>query len=110
MHATVSELRFAFGMGGPSDVNISPGITAAKLAPDHFGIIATENGWNLYDHPERLAPGESVDRDVPHVTAATDLPYAIANAPLAGYTVRETLPVRSRWAATDRVYVLARTP
>jgi len=44
------------------------------------------------------------------VTAATDLPYAIANAPLAGYTVRETLPVRSRWAATDRVYVLARTP
>ena len=69
-----------------------------------------ENGWNLYDHPERLAPGESVDRDVPHVTAATDLPYAIANAPLAGYTVRETLPVRSRWAATDRVYVLARTP
>jgi len=69
-----------------------------------------ENGWNLYDHPERLAPGASIDRDVPHVTAATDLPYAIANAPRAGYTVRETIPVRSRWAATDRVYVLARTP
>ena len=69
-----------------------------------------ENGWNLYAHPERLAPGASVDRDVPHVTAATELPFAIANAPLAGYTVRETLPVTSRWAATDRLYVLARVP
>jgi parallel beta-helix repeat protein len=39
--AKVSELRFAFGMRGPSDVNISPEITAAGLAPDHFGLIAT---------------------------------------------------------------------
>jgi hypothetical protein len=69
-----------------------------------------ENGWNLYAHPERLPSGADVDRDVPHVTATAELPYAIANAPLPGYVVRETVPVIRRWAVTDRVYVLARRP
>lgn len=69
-----------------------------------------ENGWNLYARPERLPPGADVDRDVPHVTAAADLPYVIANEPLAGYVVRDTVPIARRWAATDRLYVLARRP
>ncbi|MBI3769445.1 MAG: glycosyltransferase family 39 protein [Deltaproteobacteria bacterium] len=69
-----------------------------------------ENGWHLYAHPEHLASGANVDRDVPHVTGAADLPYVIANAPLQGYALRETVPLASRWAVTDRVYVLARVP
>lgn len=69
-----------------------------------------ENGWHLYAHPEHLAPGAQVDRDVPHVTGWTELPYAIANVPLHGYTVREVVPVTRRWAASDRIYVLARQP
>ncbi len=40
-HATVGALRFAFGGRGPSDLNISPAITAAKFRGDYFGIIAT---------------------------------------------------------------------
>jgi hypothetical protein len=70
----------------------------------------SENGWHLYAHPENLPPGTDVDRDVPHVTGAADLPYVIANTPVRGYAVRETVPVASHWAATDRVYVLERTP
>ena len=67
-----------------------------------------ENGWRLYVHPERLPAGKSVIRDVPHVTATAEgVPYVIANAPLAGYRVLETIPVPTWWAATDRVYVLA---
>jgi hypothetical protein len=69
-----------------------------------------ENGWHLYAHPEHLAPGAQVDRDVPHVTGWTELPYAIANVPLHGYTVREVVQVPRRWAASDRIYVLARQP
>jgi hypothetical protein len=69
-----------------------------------------ENGWHLYAHPENLPPGTDVDREVPHVTGAADLPYVIANTPVRGYAVRETVPVASHWAATDRVYVLERMP
>ncbi len=66
-----------------------------------------ENGWHLYAHPEHLPPGTQIDRDVPHVTGWTELPYAIANVPLAGYAVREVVPVPRRWAASGRIYVLA---
>jgi 4-amino-4-deoxy-L-arabinose transferase-like glycosyltransferase len=69
-----------------------------------------ENGWRLYAHPENLPPGAQVDRDVPHVTGWTELPYAIANVPLPGYAVREVVPVPRIWATSDRVYVLARPP
>ena len=69
-----------------------------------------ENGWHLYAHPEHLPPGTQIDRDVPHVTGWAELPYAIANAPLAGYMVRETVPVARLWATTDRIYVLAQEP
>jgi parallel beta-helix repeat protein len=40
-HARTDRLSFPFGSRGPSEMNISPEITAAKFRPDYFGIIAT---------------------------------------------------------------------
>jgi parallel beta-helix repeat protein len=40
MHATVEALAFDFGGRGPSQMGISPEITAAKMKADHFGIVA----------------------------------------------------------------------
>lgn len=40
-HAKADTLSFNFGMGGPSQVDISPEITAASLPTNHFGLIAT---------------------------------------------------------------------
>jgi hypothetical protein len=34
------QLVFRFGMGGPSDLNLSPEVVKAKIGPDHFGMIA----------------------------------------------------------------------
>ena len=38
--ADVDELSFQYGMRGPSDLNISKAITAARFHRDHFGMIA----------------------------------------------------------------------
>ena len=38
--SVVDELSFKFGMRGPSALGISDKIAAAKLGPDHFGLIA----------------------------------------------------------------------
>jgi hypothetical protein len=46
------------------------------------------------------------ERDVVRVTKVDDLPYVVANAPLPGYEVRETVRVPALWAVTDRLYVL----
>jgi hypothetical protein len=98
-------LDYARAVGGARERLVAAGVPWRDIDAGY-----AENGWNLYAHPERLAPGANVDRDVPHVTAAVELPFAIANAPLAGYSVRATVPFTRRWAGTDRVYVLARTP
>jgi parallel beta-helix repeat protein len=37
---TVRQLRFPYGWGGPSDLRLSPALTAAQLGGDHFGMIA----------------------------------------------------------------------
>ncbi len=36
----VNQLSFKYGMRGPSELNISDTITAAKLGSDHFGMVA----------------------------------------------------------------------
>ena len=41
VRASVHQLSFRFGSRGPSQLRISPEITAANLKPDHFGIIAS---------------------------------------------------------------------
>lgn len=49
----LDELSFKFGMRGPSDLGISDKITAAKLGPDHFGLVArtrsplTAGNWDF---------------------------------------------------------------
>ncbi len=37
---TVRQLRFPYGWGGPGNLKLSPTITVARLAGDHFGMIA----------------------------------------------------------------------
>jgi Dolichyl-phosphate-mannose-protein mannosyltransferase len=65
------------------------------------------NGWNLYAHPENLAPGTLHERDVPFVTTNEKKPYVIATSPIPGYKVVRTyswsVPLRS---LNYNVYVL----
>jgi 4-amino-4-deoxy-L-arabinose transferase-like glycosyltransferase len=65
------------------------------------------NGWNLYAHPENLAPGALRERDVPFVTTNEKKPYVIATSPIPGYRVlREyswAVPFRS---LVYKIYVL----
>lgn len=39
--AELKELVLKYGMRGPSDLGLSPAVTAAKLGSDYFGMIAT---------------------------------------------------------------------
>jgi len=68
------------------------------------------NGWNLYAHPENLAPGTVPERDVPFVTTNEKKPYVIATSPIPGYRVlrryRWSIPLRSDY----NVYVLEQLP
>lgn len=65
------------------------------------------NGWNLYAHPENLAPGTLRERDVPFVTSNEKKPYVIATTPIPGYRVLRryswSIPFRS---LDYQVYVL----
>jgi hypothetical protein len=65
------------------------------------------NGWNLYAHPENLAPGSLRERDVPFVTTHEKKPYVIATSPIPGYRVLRryswSIPLRS---LDYNVYVL----
>jgi hypothetical protein len=69
------------------------------------------NGWNLYAHPENLAPGTLRERDVPFVTTNEKKPYVIATSPIPGYRVlrryRWSIPLRS---SDYNVYVLEQLP
>jgi hypothetical protein len=69
------------------------------------------NGWNLYAHPENLAPGSLRERDVPFVTTKEKQPYVIATSPMQGYRVLRryswSIPLRS---LEYSVYVLERLP
>ncbi|MFH1745923.1 MAG: right-handed parallel beta-helix repeat-containing protein [Planctomycetota bacterium] len=38
--AEAGRLQFKYGFGGPSDTNLSQGLTEGKLGGDHFGMIA----------------------------------------------------------------------
>jgi Dolichyl-phosphate-mannose-protein mannosyltransferase len=69
------------------------------------------NGWNLYAHPENLAPGTLRERDVPFVTTNEKKPYVIATSPIPGYRVlrryRWSIPLRS---LDYNIYVLEQLP
>jgi hypothetical protein len=69
------------------------------------------NGWNLYAHPENLAPGTLRERDVPLVTTKEKKPYVIATSPIPGYKVLHryswSVPLRS---LNYNVYVLEQLP
>jgi Dolichyl-phosphate-mannose-protein mannosyltransferase len=69
------------------------------------------NGWNLYAHPENLAPGTLREKDVPFVTTNEKKPYVIATSPIPGYRVlrryRWSIPVKS---LDYSVYVLEQLP
>jgi hypothetical protein len=69
------------------------------------------NGWNLYAHPENLAPGDLRERDVPFVTTNEKKPYVIATSPIPGYRVLRryswSIPLRS---LEYSVYVLEQLP
>ena len=98
-------LGYARAVDGALDRLVASGVAWRDIDGGY-----AENGWHLYAHPEHLPPGAEVDRDVPHVTGWTELPYAVANVPLAGYAVREVVPVPRIWATSDRIYVVAKPP
>lgn len=69
------------------------------------------NGWNLYAHPENLAPGTLRDRDVPFVTTNEKKPYLIATTPMAGYRVIRRYSWSIPLTTVDyNVYVLEQVP
>ncbi|MFN8060790.1 MAG: glycosyltransferase family 39 protein [Vicinamibacterales bacterium] len=69
----------------------------------------TINGWMLYAHPERLAPGMDPDRDVPFVTASRTAEWLIGHAPVEGYdVVRVVTWADLPWPSRHRLYVLRR--
>jgi hypothetical protein len=69
------------------------------------------NGWNLYAHPDNLAPGTLRERDVPFVTTHEKKPYVIATSPIPGYRVLRryswSIPLRS---LDYNIYVLEQLP
>jgi hypothetical protein len=81
-------------------------LVAAGVPQHEIDAGYVENGWLLYAHPERLPVGAMPEHDVVRVTAVGELPYVVANAPLPGYDVRETVHVPTLWAVTDRLYLL----
>jgi hypothetical protein len=96
------------------DVNETVARAAADL--EAAGVPAWDidtgwalNGWRLWAHPERLAPGATRETGVPFVTSKTPTTYAIASALLPDRDVIRVLPLpHAWWQATDRIYVLRR--
>ncbi|HEY7171877.1 MAG TPA: glycosyltransferase family 39 protein [Vicinamibacterales bacterium] len=96
------------------DVNETVARAAADL--ETAGVPAWDidagwalNGWRLWAHPERLAPGATREYGVPFVTSKTPTSYAIASVLLPDHDVVRVLPLpHSWWQATDRIYVLRR--
>jgi hypothetical protein len=96
------------------DVNDTVARAAADL--EAAGVPAWDvdggwalNGWRLWAHPERLAPGATRDYGVPFVTSKTPTSYAVASVLLPDHDVVRVLPLpHAWWQATDRLYVLRR--
>jgi len=96
------------------DVNETVARAAADL--ESAGVPAWDidagwalNGWRLWAHPERLAPGATREYGVPFVTSKTPTSYAIASVLLPDHDVVRVLPLpHAWWQATDRIYVLRR--
>ncbi len=82
VRARADSLRFAFGSRGPSEMEVSPEVTAAKFAPDHFGIIARaglvlpKGKWRITtisdDGIRVIADGKAVIENWTHHGATTD--------------------------------------
>jgi hypothetical protein len=81
------------------------------IAFAHIDAGYAFNGWNLYAHPENLAPGALRESDVPFVTTNEKKPYVIATSPIPGYRVLRryswSIPLRS---LDYNIYVLERLP
>jgi hypothetical protein len=96
------------------DVNETVARAAADL--ETAGVPAWDidagwalNGWRLWAHPERLAPGATREYGVPFVTSKTPTSYAIASVLLPDHDVVRVMPLpHSWWQATHRIYVLRR--
>lgn len=81
-HAKTDTLSFPFGSKGPSEMNISPEITAAKFRPDYFGIVASsriplpKGKWRIKtvsdDGIRVIVDGKPLIENWTHHGAATD--------------------------------------
>ena len=85
-------------------------LLSEKVAPWQIDAGYVLNGWWLYAHPDNLPPGARPETDVPFVTSKTRLPYRIANSPMPSYEVVRDLTWQSLWAASNKIYVLQKTP
>jgi hypothetical protein len=79
------------------------------VAAEHIDAGYALNGWWLYAHAQSGPPRRGREPDVPWITGWTALPYRIASAEEASYTVVRSFRWRSLWAASDTVYVLEHT-
>lgn len=68
------------------------------------------NLWQHYAHPADAPRGVDGLKFVPHMTSRRSLEYRIANAPMPGFTVQQTVPI-SRWMGRDlSLYILRQVP
>jgi hypothetical protein len=84
-------------------------LMSAGVPPREIDAGWSFNGWMLYAHPQRLAPGEDRNRDVAQVTAKTRLRYSLAVSPLPGYRVLRAIRWRQwAWPTPSQLLVLQR--
>jgi hypothetical protein len=102
---TVDNFRFNRAVS-----NAREWLLSEKVAPWQIDAGYVLNGWWLYAHPDNLPPGARPETDVPFVTSKTRLPYRIANSPMPSYEVVRDLTWQSLWAASNKIYVLQKTP
>lgn len=65
------------------------------------------DGWDLYAHPENLAPGSDRHYQVPFVTSEDPTHYSITNSPLPNSEVMRVVPLeRASWQSTHSLYLV----
>jgi len=82
---------------------VSAGVSTSEIDAGY-----TWNGWEMYAHPEHLAPGLTQD-DVPWINSARETEYVLSKSPIEGYTIERVLTWTDLpWPGPDRLFVLRR--
>jgi hypothetical protein len=84
-------------------------LVARGVPPSDIDAGYSWNGWMLYAHPENLAKGQKITRDVPMISTMKLTPYMLAMSPMKDYVVeRRVMWDDSWWPNPDHLFVLKR--